>query len=125
VLWEVADIVEQISCTENLRPRPEEYDAAACDYQADHGLTYSGMCEAMRQYGTLTEIHERAQVIALMRLYGRRWRPLAPGGRRASRAPCEHGVFALGESATPVRSSAAMSLTGQSRHFQSVGRMTA
>jgi hypothetical protein len=87
VLWEVADIVEQIfriACTENLHPRPEEYDA----YQADHGLTYSGMCEAMRQYGTLTEIHERAQVIALMRLYGRRWRPLAPGGgvRRGRRA---------------------------------------
>jgi hypothetical protein len=36
------------------------------------------MHEQMRQYGTLTEIHERAQVIALMRLSARRWRPLAP-----------------------------------------------
>jgi len=63
VLWEVADILEQffrIAYTENLHPRPEELDAAACDYQADHGLTYSGMFEAMRQYGTLTEIRERA-----------------------------------------------------------------
>jgi hypothetical protein len=33
---------------------------------------------AMRQYGTLGEIHERAQVIALMRIYGKRWRPLVP-----------------------------------------------
>jgi len=43
VLWEVADVVEQIfriACTENLFPRSEEYDAATCDYQADHGLTY-------------------------------------------------------------------------------------
>jgi hypothetical protein len=85
VLWEVADVVEQIfriAYTENLHPRPEEFDAAACDYQADHGLTYSGMCEAMRQYGTLSEIRQRAQVISLMRLYERRWRPWDPEGRR-------------------------------------------
>jgi hypothetical protein len=90
VLWEVADIVEQIytiALTENLYPRPEEFDAAACDYQADHGLTYSKMCEAMRQYGTLTEIHERAQVIALMRLYRARWRPWDPEGRRVRGVP--------------------------------------
>jgi len=49
VLWEVADIVEQIF-------------RIAC-----------------------TEIHERAQVIALMRLYGRCWRPWEPEGRRARR----------------------------------------
>ena len=95
VLWEVADIVEQIfriACTENLHPRPEEYDAATCDYVAEHGLSDSAMRLKMRQYGTLTEIHERAQVIALMRLYGRRWRPLAPEGgvrrgRRRARPP--------------------------------------
>ena len=76
VLWEVTDIVEQIfriACTENLHPRPEEYDAATCDYQAAHRLSAARMHEQMRQYGTLTEIHERAQVIALMRLYTRRW----------------------------------------------------
>ena len=86
VLWEVADIVEQIfriACTENLYPRPEEYDAATCDYAAEHGLSVTGMCEAMRQYRTLSEIHERALLIALMRLYGARWRPLDLEGRRA------------------------------------------
>jgi hypothetical protein len=89
VLWEVADIVEQIfhiACTENLHPRPEEFDAATCDYQAAHALSYSKMCEQMRQCGTLSEIHERAQVIVLMRLYARRWRPLVPeGGVRRGR----------------------------------------
>jgi len=63
VLFEVADTVEQtfrIACTEKLHPRPEEYDAAACDYQAAHGLTYSRMCEQMRQYGAMREIRERA-----------------------------------------------------------------
>jgi hypothetical protein len=85
VLWEVADIVEQIfriACTENLFPRPEEYDAAAVDYQAAHGLSYSRMCKEMNQYGALGEIHERAQVIALMRIYAKRWRPWDPEGRR-------------------------------------------
>ena len=41
VLWEVADIVEQIfriAFTENLHLRPEEYDAATCDYRAEHGV---------------------------------------------------------------------------------------
>ena len=85
VLWEVADIVEQIfriAYTDNLHPRSEDYDAATCDYQADHGLTYAGMCAAMRQYGTLSEIHQRAQVIALMRRYKARWRPWDPEGLR-------------------------------------------
>ena len=48
VLWEVADIVEQIfriACTENLFPRPEEYDAATCDYAAAHGLSVNAMRE--------------------------------------------------------------------------------
>jgi hypothetical protein len=90
VLWEVADIVEQIFriafVEDLLHPRPEEFDAATCDYQADHGLSMTGMREAMRQYGTLTEIHERAQVIALMRLYARCWRPLVPeGGMKGAR----------------------------------------
>jgi hypothetical protein len=33
-----------------------------------------------RQYGTLGEIHERAQVITLMRFYEARWRPCDPEG---------------------------------------------
>jgi hypothetical protein len=45
---------------ERIVPLPEEYDAAACDYQAAHA--YSRMCKEMHQYGTLTGIHERAQV---------------------------------------------------------------
>ena len=87
-LHELADILEQIffiACTENLHPRPEEFDAATCDYAAEHGLSYSAMGLAMRQYGTLTEIHERARVIALMRFYRARWRPWDPEGRRAGR----------------------------------------
>jgi len=51
VLWEVADIVEQIfriACTENLHPRPD-YDAPCCDYQAEHGLSVTRMREQMRQ----------------------------------------------------------------------------
>ena len=93
VLWEVADVVEQIfriACSENLHPRPEEFDAAACDYQAANGLTYSKMREEMHQYGAMLEINERAQVIALMRLYRARWRPWDPEGarmRRSSRQP--------------------------------------
>jgi hypothetical protein len=46
VLWEVADTVEQIyrvAWTENLHPRSEDYDAAACDYAAEHGLSDSAM----------------------------------------------------------------------------------
>jgi methyl coenzyme M reductase subunit C len=38
------------------------------------GSAGAGDTGELRQYGTLTEIHERAQVIALMRVYGRRWR---------------------------------------------------
>jgi hypothetical protein len=83
VLWEVADIVEQIyfiAATCDLHPRPEEFDAAACDYQAAHGLSYSAMCKQMG--GATCEIHERAQVIALMRFYRARWRVWDPEGRR-------------------------------------------
>jgi hypothetical protein len=97
-LWEVADIVEQIffiAFVENLHPRPGDYDAATCDYAAEHGLSVTGMGEAMRQSGTLTEIHERAQVIALMRFYAGRWRPWNPEdgvrGRRIAR-PCRQGT---------------------------------
>ena len=53
VLWEVADVVEQIfriAATCDLNPRPEEYDAAACDYVAERGFSDSAMREAMRQY---------------------------------------------------------------------------
>jgi hypothetical protein len=75
-LRELADIFEQIfhiACTKNLHSRPEEYDAAACDYQAAHGLTYSA--SKCTNKGTFSGIHERAQEIALMRLYAKRWRP--------------------------------------------------
>jgi hypothetical protein len=40
------------------------------------------MCEVRHQYGALREIRERAQLIALMRLYRARWRPWDPEGRR-------------------------------------------
>jgi hypothetical protein len=62
VLWEVADIIEQIfriACTENLHPRTEDYEAATADYQAEHGLSDSAMRLAWRQYGTTSEVHER------------------------------------------------------------------
>jgi hypothetical protein len=95
VLWEVADIVEQIfriAYTENLHPRPEEYNAATCDYAAEHGLSVTRLREQMRQYGTLSEIHQRAQVIALMRFYSRRWRPSDPeGGVRRHRKARRRG----------------------------------
>jgi hypothetical protein len=45
-LWEVADIVERIfriAATCNLHPRPEDYDATTCDYQAAHGLLVTRM----------------------------------------------------------------------------------
>jgi len=87
VLWEVADIVEQIFCiayTENLFTRPEDYDAACCDYRAEHGLSVTGMREAIRQYGTRDS---RAQVIALMRLYGRRWQAWDCEGRQHRSRP--------------------------------------
>lgn len=73
VLWEVDDVVEQVfrtARTENLHPRPEEYGAATCDYATAHGLPVTSMRLAMRQYGTGSEVHERAQVIALMRSTG-------------------------------------------------------
>jgi hypothetical protein len=85
-LHELADILEQmffIAATCDLDPRPEEIDAAACDYQADHGLSYSKMCEVMGRHGAFSpEIRERAQVIALMCFYRGRWRPWDPEGRR-------------------------------------------
>jgi hypothetical protein len=50
------------------------------------------MCAAMRQYGTLSEVHERAQVIALMRFYRARWRPWDPeGGMRGYRKARRRG----------------------------------
>jgi hypothetical protein len=52
------------------------------------GLSVTGMCEQMRRYGTLGEIHECAQVIALMRLYAKRWRPWDPEGQRVG---CRRG----------------------------------
>jgi len=87
VLWEVADTVEQIfriAATCDLHPRPKDYDAAACDYQAAHGLSDTAMHEALRSSLTaMREIRERAQVIALLRLYAKCWRPLVPEGGHA------------------------------------------
>jgi hypothetical protein len=80
VLWEVADIVEQtfrIAYTESLHPRPEEYDAADCDYAAERGLSdRNGRADAPVRH---PERDSRArQVVALIRLYGARRRPLDP-----------------------------------------------
>jgi hypothetical protein len=50
-----------------VHPRPEDYDAAYCDYQAEHGLSNTAMCETLRQYGHLSEVHERAQASRKMR----------------------------------------------------------
>ena len=52
-LHELADILEQI-------------------FQAAHGVTSASKCT---NKGTFSGIHERAQEIALMRLYAKRWRP--------------------------------------------------
>jgi hypothetical protein len=103
VLWEVANIVEQIfriACIENLRPRPEDYDTAADDYRAECGLSDTAMHEALRSSLTaMREIRERAQVIALMRLYAKRWRPWDPEGERVKlpsrqkRKPRKAGKF--------------------------------
>ena len=89
VLWEVANIVEQIftiaaSC--DLRDvTAEDREVAIHAYQAEHGLTVTRLRDALRSSLTaVREVRERAQVIALMRLYARCWRPLAPekGGMR-------------------------------------------
>jgi hypothetical protein len=52
-----------------VHPRPEDYDADAayCDYQAEHGRSNIAMCETLRQYDTLSEVHERAQPSRKMR----------------------------------------------------------
>jgi hypothetical protein len=49
------------------------------------------MCEQMRQYGTLSEIHQRALLIALIRLYGARWRPSDPEGPGAASKAADLG----------------------------------
>ena len=98
ILWEVADIVEQIfriAFVENLHPRPEDYDAATVDYRAACGLSDSAMREILRS-SSHARVRERAQVIALMRLYRARWRVWDPEGPRAripSRQPqpCKAG----------------------------------
>jgi len=78
---DLRDLPLSTACTENLHPRPEDIEAATCDFAAERRLSANGTATAMREYGTLTEIHERAQVIALMRFYSTRWRPWNPEGR--------------------------------------------
>jgi len=72
VLWEVADVVEQIfriAATCNLHPTPRGVRRPRpAIHRAAHGLTYSRMREEMNEYGAMLEINERAQVTALMRL---------------------------------------------------------
>ena len=89
VLWEVADVVEQIffiAFVKDLTPTSEDRYAAACDYQAECGLSDSAMREALSSsLTTMREVRERAQVIALMRLYSRRWRVWDREGRRGRR----------------------------------------
>jgi hypothetical protein len=31
-----------------VHPRPEDYDASYCDYQAEHGLSNTAMCETLK-----------------------------------------------------------------------------
>jgi hypothetical protein len=77
ILWEVADIVEQIftiALVEDLTPTPEDR-YAAIGHQADHGLSVPQMRERLRCcYGTMREVDERARQVRLMRLYASRWR---------------------------------------------------
>jgi hypothetical protein len=49
------------TCTENLHLRPEDYDAAYCDYQAAHELSDTARREALRQYSASRAVRERAQ----------------------------------------------------------------
>jgi hypothetical protein len=86
VLWEVADILEQIfriACTENLHPRVEDFETARRDYQAAHGLTNTSMREGLGLKAS-REILERAQEIVLMRFYEKRWRVWDSEGRRVN-----------------------------------------
>jgi hypothetical protein len=51
ILWEVADIVEQIftiALVEDLTPTPEDRYAAILGHQADHGLSVPQMRERLR-----------------------------------------------------------------------------
>ena len=78
ILWEVADVVEQIftiALVEDLTPTPEDRYAAILGHQADHGLSVRQMRERLRCcYGTMREFDERARQVRLMRLYAGRWR---------------------------------------------------
>lgn len=78
ILWEVADVVEQIftiALVEDLTPTPEDRYAAILGHQADHGLSVPQMRGCLRCcYGTMRQVDERARQVRLMRLYAGRWR---------------------------------------------------
>jgi hypothetical protein len=68
ILWEVADVVEQmftIALVEDLTPTPQDLYAAILGHQADHGLSVPQMRERLRCcYGTMREVDERARQVA-------------------------------------------------------------
>jgi hypothetical protein len=87
-LHELADILGEcfrIACLADFRfATDDDYAAAASDYQAEHKLSDAKMREILRHGCPITnpEIRERAQLIMLMRLYARHWRPDQPDGPR-------------------------------------------
>ena len=51
VLWELADVVEQIitiAATVNLTPTVDDYGAARCDFMAEHRLSKTRVQDEMR-----------------------------------------------------------------------------
>jgi hypothetical protein len=91
VLWEVADIVEQIfriAATCDLRDlTPEDREAAIHAYRAMHDLTVTRLRDALRSSLTaIQEVRELSHQAKLMRNYARCLRPLVPeGGVRRGR----------------------------------------
>ena len=78
MLWEVADVVEQIfciACVEDLTPTADDRYAAILGFQADHGVSVPQMRERLRSCcEALTEVDQRARQVCLMRMYAKRWR---------------------------------------------------
>ena len=69
MLWELADVVEQIftiACTENLYPTTDDRYAAAHEYQAEHQLTYGMQDEMRSNLVAMRDVEERACRIKLM-----------------------------------------------------------
>jgi len=91
VLWEVADVVEQIftlAMTCDLRTvTPEDHEAAVRTYQAEHDLPTTRLREVLRSSLTaMREVDELGRQAKLMRIYMRCWRPCEPEGRKPCRA---------------------------------------